>query len=54
MSLYLSHIYLNLVLWKCGSVEVWKCGSVEIWKYANDRSLNGVCKSVLMRSKPYI
>ena len=35
MSLYLSHIYLNLVVWKCGSVEVWKCGSLEVWKYAN-------------------
>ena len=32
MSLYLSHIYLNLVVWKFGSVEVWKCGSVEVWK----------------------
>ena len=24
MSLYLSHIYLNLVVWKCESVKIWK------------------------------
>ena len=35
MSLYLTHICLDLVMWKCGSVEVWKCGSKEICKYAN-------------------
>ena len=30
MSLYLTHIYLNLVFWKCGDME--------IWKHANDFS----------------
>ena len=30
MSLYLTHIYLNL--------EFWKCGDMEIWKHANDIS----------------
>ena len=35
MSLYLTHICLDLVVWKCGSVEVWKCGSVEVRKSAN-------------------
>ena len=27
MSLYLSHIYLNLVVWKCESVKIWKYGN---------------------------
>ena len=30
MSLNLTHIYLNLVFWKCGDME--------IWKHANDIS----------------
>ena len=30
MSLCLTHIYLNLVFWKCGDME--------IWKHANDIS----------------
>ena len=49
MSRYLTHFYLNLVVWKsevwksesvevqkCWSVEMWKCGSAQIWKYANE------------------
>ena len=36
MSLYLSHIYLNLVVWQCESVEVWKCGSVEVRKCGSE------------------
>ena len=49
MSRYLTHFYLNSVVWKsevwksesvevqkCWSVEMWKCGSAQIWKYANE------------------
>ena len=47
ISIYLTHINLNLVVWKCENTQislyltqiylnllVWKFGSVEIWKYA--------------------
>ena len=33
MSLYLTHICLDLVMWKCGSVEVWKWGNLQICKW---------------------
>ena len=35
MSLYLSYICINLLVWRCGGVEVWKCRSLEVWKSGN-------------------
>ena len=42
MSLYLTHICLDLVMWKCGSVEVRKSANMQIltWKCRSKESVD--------------